>query len=197
MCEEKKELRLGLGIKESDFVIIYCGRLIEVKGVDKLLMAFNKINNPEFKLVVVGSSNFLGSAKTSFEIKLGELVKTNNIIFTGFINNAELNKYYQMADVQVIPSLCEEAAGLVSIEGAISGIPIIATKAGGLPEYCCPEGSLLIDRGDDIVDNIVNALNYIYDNKSKRIDIGKSNQEFAKRFTQKQLYLDFCDIMGV
>lgn len=40
-----------------------------------------------------------------------------------------------MADVQVVCSICEEAAGLVAIEGMMSGLPLIITDSGGLPEY--------------------------------------------------------------
>ena len=66
--------------------------------------------------------------------------KNNNVILTGNIDYKELYKYYKIADVQVIPSTCYEAFGLIALEGVACGVPIISSNRGGLPEvlseYC-------------------------------------------------------------
>ena len=73
--------------------------------------------------------------------------------FTGYIENQKLYRYYQSADIQVIPSLWEEAAGLIAIEGMLSGLPLIITKSGGMIEYAPSNVAVWIDR-----DNIIPKL---------------------------------------
>ena len=68
----------------------------------------------------------------------------------------------EIADVAVVPSLWEEPFGLTVLEAMAAGLPLIATRCGGIPEVC--EGvSLLIDR-NNIRQNIVQAITHLYEN---------------------------------
>lgn len=92
---------------------------------------------------------------------------TDRIRFTGYIENAELYQYYQCADMQVVPSMWEEAAGLVAIEGMLSGLPLVVTKSGGLVEYAPKEVAMQIER-NGIVENLKMAIETVMYNPVER-----------------------------
>ena len=69
----------------------------------------------------------------------------NNILFTGFVENVKLPDYYNIADIIVLPSICEEAAGLAMIETLACGGALITTYSGGISEYVKGSGAIQID----------------------------------------------------
>lgn len=199
--KEKIRLKKQLGLERDDFIAIYCGRLIKEKGILELVKAVKMIDNPNIKLVIVGSINFANNGKDDYTDKLNEeLVDTNRIILTGYIDNSELYRYYNIADIMVIPSIWEEAAGLVCIEGMISGKPIITTDAGGIREYVSGN-TTIVKRNDKFIDNLAKAILDLYKNKDKLGEIGKANYNFALKFNNQDYYSnllklfeeDFCN----
>lgn len=199
--KEKIRLKKQLGLERDDFIAIYCGRLIKEKGILELVKAVKMIDNPNIKLVIVGSINFANNGKDDYTDKLNEeLVDTNRIILTGYIDNSELYRYYNIADIMVIPSIWEEAAGLVCIEGMISGKPIITTDAGGIREYVS-DNTTIVKRNDKFIDNLAKAILDLYKNKDKLGEIGKANYNFALKFNNQDYYSnllklfeeDFCN----
>lgn len=173
-AEKKLNIRKDLGFTKDDFVIIYCGRLHPDKGPDILLKAAKQINT-NIKLLIIGESFFKNSKKTRYVKTLEEISNgfRDRIKFTGYIKNNELYKYYQISDVQVIPTMCEEAAGMVALEGKVSGIPQIITQSGGLKEYAC-ENCITVKRDINIVENIAKAINYVYEGNYKFIEDTKN-----------------------
>ena len=177
--EEKVELRKSLEIKNDDFVVIYVGRLVNGKGVDKLIKSLISLSNDKIKLVIVGQSIFKYSKPNSYTKYLNDLAKPikDRIIFTGFIDNDKIYKYYNIADVHVLPSTWEEAAGLVVLESSCVGTKQIITNSGGAPEYASPN-AIIIDKNKNIVDNLANAINEVYKNnerEKKPISVRGSN----------------------
>ena len=118
----------------------------------------------------------------------GEKVK-----FTGYIDNHKLYRYYQSADIQVIPSLWEEAAGLISIEGMLSGLPLIVTKSGGLVEYATQDVAIQVDR-DGIVSNLENEIRTLTYDMERRKQMQEASLERAKVFPKKRFYKSFIDV---
>ena len=56
--EERKEVRNSLGYTDDDFVVIFCGRILKIKGIEELMTAIVGINEPNIKLLCIGSPNF-------------------------------------------------------------------------------------------------------------------------------------------
>ena len=83
----------------------------------------------------------------------------DKVIFTGYIPHEELPKYYALADLVVLPSTCEEAAGLTVIEAMMMQRPVITTTMGGIPEYTNPECAVLLENDEYFVmgDNCNNS----------------------------------------
>lgn len=194
--EKKDELRNKLGIGKDEFVILYCGRIAPEKGIAELVSAFEQMNFAQnIKLLVVGSENFANGNTSEFSINLVERMKLNNkIIYCGYIDNKELSLYYQSANVQVIPSIWEEPAGLVVIEGMLAGIPVVITNSGGLTEYA----SRYVRRveKDDIKNNLINEIRYVYENYENEVQLAKESREYAMYFSKEQYYLNIEKIIN-
>lgn len=105
--------------RESVKSFLFVGQLIEKKGVAKLITVFNR--NPQWQLTVIGD----GILRNELEG-----IATDNIQFLGTINNSELSKYYQEADVFILPSLIEPW-GLVVEEALNNGTPVIVSDRVG------------------------------------------------------------------
>src|SRR5690554_2591910 len=97
-----KKLKLKLNISPEDFVLGYVGTFASYHNVDFLISTFKMINNPHIKLILVGAGGGFTHIKKRVE---EENIK--NVIFTGYIPNAEVSNYFALMQVGVIPN-CEE-----------------------------------------------------------------------------------------
>ena len=131
------EMRRKLDCKHCK-IILFVGRLIPKKGVHHLLKAMKSViqSEPSAKLVIVGSA-FYGSKKETKYVK--QLVKAaralpRHVIFIPYVRHQEMPKWVRMADVLVVPSIGNEAFGLVNVEAMATGVPVVATRIGGIQE---------------------------------------------------------------
>ncbi|MBR2786953.1 MAG: glycosyltransferase family 4 protein [Clostridia bacterium] len=194
---EKMVIREKYGIKQNDVIILFCGRLMQEKGVKELILALKELKNKEnVKLLIVGSAEFGAKNKTKYEEELEEISKEiqNNIIFAGFIHNSEMNRIYQTADIAVVPSLWEDASPLVVVEEMASGLPIIATRSGGIPELVQTDGAILVERDSEIVENIAKNIEYLIENPDKRNEMSKAGKELSKDLSVKNFYKNFVQL---
>ena len=147
-------LRASLGFAPEDFVVLFCGRLEPDKGIHKLLEAMENIHDPRIKLLIVGSPFFGRTQQSPFLRKLEQQAETlgDRVRFTGYVPNDSMPEYYRLADLVCVPTLVEEAAGLVAMEAMACGRPVLATRSGGMPEYLEGSQAVLVERGENIAD---------------------------------------------
>lgn len=193
--EERAALRAEFGFTPEDTVVMYCGRILEVKGAKELVHAVINLNNPHIKLLMIGSAISGGNAATPYVAEVQKLVEEagERVKFTGYIDNKELYRYYQSADMQVIPSLWEEAAGLIAIEGMLSGLPLIVTKSGGLVEYATADTAIQIDR-ENVVANLEKAIRELAEDITKREQMREASLKKAKEFPKSRFYNSFVEV---
>lgn len=195
--EEKQALKEKLNIAKDDFVVLFCGRILEIKGVLELLKAIASIENPKIKLVIAGSTFSALDIKGDYESQVEKLCEQNKekIIKTGYIDNNYLPIYYQIADVLVAPSLCEEALSLVILEGLISGLPIIMTNSGGNLEMVNDKCAIILDKSDKelLVDNLKNSILALFNDKDKREEMSKEGKRLSKNYSESKFYNDFIN----
>ncbi len=194
--EEKDNLRKSYGIKKDDIVIIYCGRLMKEKGVKELILAIKQLKNKDkVKLLIVGSSNFGNKNKTKYEEEIVEISKDikENIIFTGFIHNEDMYKIYKMADIAVVPSLWEDASPLVVVEQMASGLPIVSTVSGGIPELV-EDNALLVERDEKIVNNLAKNIDYLIENPDKRNEMSAKGKILSEKLSVENFYKNFVEL---
>jgi glycogen(starch) synthase len=121
--------RYGVGYGEK--LILCVGRLVPQKGVEYFLRAIPDIAKryPEAKFVIVGE----GWSRDILEAEARASGQNRKIQFTGFASDQEVISLMTSADVLVVPSIYEPF-GIVALEGMATGVPVVASKVGGLSE---------------------------------------------------------------
>jgi len=120
--EKDKDFMYKLGIKKNECVILTVGRLVASKNISMLLRAFSKMKIKNTKLIIVGD----GFQKIYLQNLAKDLNIEKRVVFTGFIQ--EVEKFYNIADVFVCPSIYE-GFGHVFLEAMASGLPCIGIKS--------------------------------------------------------------------
>lgn len=129
--EEKRQLRQALGIGDKQ-LILTIGQFIHRKGFDILLKAAAKIRAD-------ATVCFVGGQPTEEYLQLQKDMGLENVRFLGFMKKEELVRYYQAADVFVLPTR-EDIWGLVINEAMAYGLPVITTDK-------CVAGLELVEDG--------------------------------------------------
>lgn len=195
---EKIELRNKLGIPQNHKVVIFTGRIVKEKGVKELLTAFEQLKTELVTLIIVGSANFGASTNTDYEKTVEALINKSkrNIVFTGFIHQTDLYKYYSIADVAVMPSLFQDPAPLVSIETQATGTPLVATRVGGIPEYVGNDDcGILIDQDEHLVENLRNKIDYLLENEEVCENMRIQEKKHAQNYTTSLYYENFTKVI--
>lgn len=119
-------------IKPTDFIVGFVGGLDSAhyfKGVNILITAISKINNPNVKALIVGEGNL----KKDYQALAIQLNIEKRIIFAGYVKEEELPDHYNLFDIFILPSIDKsEAFGLVILEAMACGRPIIASYLKGV-----------------------------------------------------------------
>lgn len=181
---EKESYRNKYGFENNDVIVFYSGRIMPDKGVLELIKGFNKAKEEcdELKLLIVGKKRDNSKEINDYyNSLLAEANKNkNDIVFSGFVSQDEIKYLYSLADMQVVPSLCNEAFGLIVVEGISAGLPLIVTNVGGIPEIVDSNSAIIIEK-DKIVENIASSIIKLYTNKdySKKI-VANAREKIAK-----------------
>jgi glycosyltransferase involved in cell wall biosynthesis len=128
----REEMRKKLGIPQDAVVVLTVRRLVYKNGVDTLLDSANIAvkKNPKIVFVAVGKGPDLESVK----MQAAQLGIASNFRLAGFVSDADLPSYYNLADLFVLPSKSGEGLPLVAMEAMACGLPVVATDVGGIKE---------------------------------------------------------------
>ena len=184
------------GIKDNELVFLYTGRLLPMKGVKELIQAFKKANcKTKSKLMIVGAAVSGSNNDTEYTLELKKIAQNENVIFTGYISNDELYKYYKISDIAVFPTIGEEGFGLVAVEAMHCGLPLIVTNSGGLVEVATDDCALKVENDENIVENLATKIDYLYKNDKLRKSMGQAAYENSKKFSSEQYYKNYIEVL--
>jgi glycosyltransferase involved in cell wall biosynthesis len=167
----RREVRSSRGVRDDDFVALFVGGDWHHKGVGVLLEAV--ACSPGIRLWVVGR----GDVK-AFARKAGQLGIADRVQFVG--TQRDVERYYQAADVFVLPSRYE-AFPLVSLEAAACGLPLLTTRVNGVAELVGNgEAGWTLERS---VEAFAGALREIAGDAERRRRMGRAARSRAEAFT--------------
>ena len=177
-ADQVKKVRALYGIKDDDSMILFIGRLVGVKGVDKLVMALPHIlqKNPKAKLVIVG----LGDLQ-EYLVNLVKATKMSDFVKFRFefIPEEERILHYAACDVAVFPSFYEPF-GIVVLEAMSMERPVIVGAAGisGMREIvvCCGEEQCGYHIDPNNPSDIAWGINSVLESDEKKKWLGKNGR---------------------
>lgn len=164
---------------KTEKTIIFVGTLRHVKGVKYLIKAMKIINEKsrDTNLIIIGD----GPDRDKLETLIQELNLQNCIHFVGKVSNKEIPEYMAQADIFALPSL-SESFGIVNIEAMASGLPIVTTNVGGLPEIVInTENGFVVEPKNPEV--LAEKILLILKNNDLRERISKNNLIKAKDYS--------------
>jgi len=141
--------------------MLYLGRLSQEKGVDLLVKAFKRIPNVHLKIAGVGPA----------EDEITETIRSNNLSnveLLGYVRGEERNELLSHALCLIVPSIWLEPFGRVVLEAYSRGVPVIASRIGGLEEliHDSQTGFLFesgnIDQLNDVISQVAANEGLIY-----------------------------------
>lgn len=191
--------RKDLGLKPSDFVLLFSGRVNKEKGVMELITAIQNLEKyPNIKLLIIGSSFFGNTNKDDDfiqSLKHKASIVKDRIIFTGFIPYEMMPDYLKIADVATIPSNWDDPFPTTVLEAQAMGLPIITTRRGGIPEEVTEENAIIIKTDEHFVENLANAIFDLYQHPEKREAMAKASLERSKLFDKEDYAKNFFKVL--
>jgi glycosyltransferase involved in cell wall biosynthesis len=170
-----------LGLEPDDFVFLSVAALCWEKGVYDILHAFKKLmlENPSSKLKLVFAGG--GPDKDKLQALASRLGLADRVVFARFPYE-EMHDGYNLADVFMLASVPRpgwlEQFGYVLPEALASGLPIITTSSGSIPEVV-GESALIVPPADFLALN--DAMRTLYLDKNRRGELSRSGRERAER----------------
>lgn len=175
--------RRALGYALDSPLLLFVGRIQPLKGPDVAIRALGELGRADAQLVIVGgASGTDGQAETERAHKLvAELGLAGRVHFVEPQPHHILSTYYRAADVVLAPSR-SESFGLVALEAAACGIPVVASAVGGLLSLVDDGRTGRLIDGRDPSD-YARAVAAILGDASARTAMGAAAVERARRYT--------------
>ncbi len=174
---EVREVRQRHGIADADLVVGAVTRFFAAKGIGYLVEGFARVVRevPRARLLLVGAGPDEAKLRASVEcLGLGD-----RVVFAGFRRDAHC--YVGTFAVAVVPSL-EEGFGLVALEAQALGVPVVASRVGGLPDVVADgKSGLLVEPADS--DALATAIVSLLNDDATRARMHHAARRQAQRFS--------------
>jgi glycosyltransferase involved in cell wall biosynthesis len=174
--ERVVELKQKYKIAENGIVIGFCGRLVRDKGIVELVGAFellrHELTSWRIVLLLVG---VLEERDCLPDEIIGKIKTDNDIVFTGFINN-DIQYYYSLMNIYILPSY-REGFGMSVIEASSMRIPVLTSKSTG-----CVDSIIENVTGNYIEitpESIAEGIKYFINNPDKASTFGRNGRNFV------------------
>ena len=180
-ARQRNKKRKELGISPDSLVVGYVGWLIPIKGVTYLVNAMAEViqRHPNGLLLLVGK----GDEKGEEEVKLSKQVKNlgilDNVRFLGW--RPDVNEIMGCFDIFVLPSL-NEGMGRVLVEAMSAGLPIVASRVGGIPDLVKDgENGLLVPPAD--AGALEQAISDLLSDNSRKKHMGETGKKMCRPYS--------------
>jgi len=160
--------------------IVFVGRQEQRKGLPYLIEAFAKLKAemPETRLIIVGPD---GGIRPACERYIEEN-NVEDVIFTDFVAEDDLPRYYRSGDVFCAPNTGHESLGLILLEAMASGVPIVASRIPGFAAVVNDgEHGILVPPRDS--DALCVALKRLLSDAGMREEMGRAAALHARNWS--------------
>lgn len=166
-------------------VISFIGQLIRGKGADAFVRMLSGLRQP-YRALIAGDGNEAESLRAlASELNV-------NAEFTGFLPSTA--SFYAETDLAVFPFLWQEPFGLVGLEAAAHGIPVVAFDTGGVREWLHDgENGLLVPSGDEAA--LVNTVSALLSDPARRKEMGRQGRRMVESEYSKQAFVNAYETM--
>jgi glycosyltransferase involved in cell wall biosynthesis len=181
----------------ENLTIAFVGRMLPAKGLNVLAQALAKVRNENWKLLAVGD----GEEREPFVQMLSELNLIERAQFMGAIKYDQMPQLFQQMDLLVLPTQTtkrvREQFGRVIIEAMASGVPVIGSTCGAIPEVIGDAG-LVVPEGD--AGALAMAIERLLAGENLRRELACAGRERAERRysweqVASQMYELFSDVL--
>jgi glycosyltransferase involved in cell wall biosynthesis len=179
----RKTARANLKIKDHEEIILFVGSLLPIKGLKYLIYAMEPVHlsHPDVRLFLVGN----GPLRNELEHLVTKVDLETCVNFCGRITNDKVPDYIVASDIFVLPSL-SEGLPIVILEAMAGGLPIIASKVGGIPEIVIEkENGLLFEPKKP--EQITKQISFLLDNNDLKHQISRNNKEKIKYYSWENI----------
>ena len=174
----------GVERPDGPLTIGYVGRVLPGKGLNVLAQALDKIKGEAWQLLVVGD----GLGRAEFEQRLTASEVLDRARFTGAISFDQVPAYFHQMDVLVLPTettkRVREQFGRVLVEAMASGIPVIGSTCGAIPEVIGDAG-LLFREAD--AESLADALRLALSDKGLRERVAEAGLARVERYSWERV----------
>ncbi len=163
----------SIKIKKDECSVVFVGRLVKYKNIDKLLRAFKVVQNehPKYKIKIVGTGPEEGNLK-----KLAKFLNIN-AEFYGFVSEEEKIRIIKASSVLVNPSSVE-GLGLILIEAMACGTPVAAKNLDTY--FFCNKSNSVLYNSDEELENVLIEL---LENKNLAKKLETGGAETSKKYS--------------
>lgn len=184
--KERNIIKTRLGFINKK-VILYYGQLIDRKGIDVLVKAFNIIHSKikNSLLLLIGSGDNVNHIKY-----LITKLNIDNIVILPDVGDNKMVEYYKIADVFVLPSR-EEVWGLVVNQAMASSLPVIVSNSvgSGVDLIKNFKNGFIFDTNN--VDDLAKNIFYVLIDEGRRIKMGKCSKQFILDYQPNKTVISF------
>jgi glycosyltransferase involved in cell wall biosynthesis len=185
-----ESLRSNLNLTDRK-VVLQVGRLSWTKGSMQIIEIMNLVKKSVSNSVLVIASN-----KDIYGKEIERVAKKSGveIVFTGWLDSADLRNVYSMSDVVVFPSVCFDTFGMVNIEAMAMKKPVVATCFGGSKEVV-EEGITGYIRNPYDTESFAEAVSDLLESPRKAEEFGeRGRKRVEENFTLKKQVNVYIDI---
>ena len=190
---DRAAARVELGIGENERILLAIGRIQPLKGLDILIRSLAEVTEPDgITLWIIGGDDRAEAEIGRLQALAEEVGVASMVRFVGPVAHEALPAYYNAADIVVMPSFYE-SFGLVAVEAMASGVPVVASRVGGLSStvsdgrtgylipWRCPEP-------------FAEKIELLLSNEQLRSSLGSAGNERMQVYSWPQISRQLCEL---
>lgn len=193
-ADAREAVREKFGLDDRP-IVLFVGTVMPRKGVTQLVEAVGKTvkaGHGDVQLVIAGETGLDDDYTNRVQSVMADFRITENVTFTGYLDDPDLVPLYEVSDVFVLPSF-EEGFGMVVSEAMATGTPAVGSHISGIKQQIRDgHTGLLVEPGDS--DELADALCDLLADPETRRTMGDRSQQHARQFGWASITDQYIDV---